>query len=236
MLGQLMDKGASVRFARRLTSLSTRDGVETLVFEDGATATAGTVVLNMPRNSLEKLGGDWLPPAAEDAVLEHVQMVNITKVYASYADAWWANHLGLVEGFFNKTNLFKGAPLHGRYHDGPIKCVIGEDDSGAPVYSGDRVRFGNCSGAIEASKADVDQELNVTLQARDDATTRLSRALKRALEKKRKAFDERRTTSHWPANPKLFGKKPRTYGRELPEVTPPPAPELTALGKRLAGF
>ena len=150
MLGQLMDKGASVRFARRLTSLSTRDGVETLVFEDGATATAGTVVLNMPRNSLEKLGGDWLPPAAEDAVLEHVQMVNITKVYASYADAWWANHLGLVEGFFNKTNLFKGAPLHGRYHDGPIKCVIGEDDSGAPVYSGDRVRFGNCSGAIEA--------------------------------------------------------------------------------------
>ncbi|KAH8063080.1 hypothetical protein JL722_2239 [Aureococcus anophagefferens] len=104
----------------------------------------------MPRNSLEKLGGDWLPPAAEDAVLEHVQMVNITKVYASYADAWWANHLGLVEGFFNKTNLFKGAPLHGRYHDGPIKCVIGEDDSGNPVYSGDRVRFGNCSGAIEA--------------------------------------------------------------------------------------
>ena len=45
MLGQLMDKGASVRFARRLTSLSTRDGVETLVFEDGATATAGTCLL-----------------------------------------------------------------------------------------------------------------------------------------------------------------------------------------------
>jgi len=61
-------------------------------------------------------------------------------------------------------------------------------------------------------------------------------ASQRAIEKKRKAFEERRTTSHWPARPKLFGKRPRTYGAALPEVTPPPDPVLTALGTRLAGF
>lgn len=39
-----------------------------------------------------------------------------------------------------------------------------------------------------------------------------SKATERDLEKKRKAFKERRMTSHWPANPKLFPKAPRTYG------------------------
>lgn len=56
------------------------------------------------------------------------------------------------------------------------------------------------------------------------------------LKKKRKAFDELRMTSHWPAKIKLFPKKPRTYGGKLPEVTPISHPILTDLGKRLAGF
>lgn len=39
-----------------------------------------------------------------------------------------------------------------------------------------------------------------------------NRAAKKDIEKKRTAFDERRMTSHWPAQPKLFPKQPRTYG------------------------
>jgi len=55
------------------------------------------------------------------------------------------------------------------------------------------------------------------------------------LEKKKKAFEEFRTTSHWPCNPTLFGTSPRTYGGEMPIVTPLHAPVLNGLGRRLAG-
>ena len=56
------------------------------------------------------------------------------------------------------------------------------------------------------------------------------------LKKKQKAFEDLRTTSHWPSNPTLFGKHPRTYGAELPEITACDKPVLTSLGKTLAGF
>lgn len=56
------------------------------------------------------------------------------------------------------------------------------------------------------------------------------------LKKKRKAFDELRTTSHWPCKTKLFGKNPRTYGNTLPKITQIERPTLTPLGKKLAGF
>lgn len=56
------------------------------------------------------------------------------------------------------------------------------------------------------------------------------------LRKKVKAFNDLRTTNHWAAKPKLFGKNPRTYGKELPTVTPIRQPVLTELGKKLAGF
>ncbi len=39
-------------------------------------------------------------------------------------------------------------------------------------------------------------------------------ATKKDLEKKQKAFQEGRTTSHWPHKVKLFGKRPRTYGAD----------------------
>ena len=55
------------------------------------------------------------------------------------------------------------------------------------------------------------------------------------LEKKKKAFDEMRTTNHWASKPKLFGKHPRTYGGPLPEITPIHRPLLNKLGMRLAG-
>jgi len=71
-------------------------------------------------------------------------------VYAWYDDAWWNSKLGLMEGRFDeKTSKAHPAPLEGRYHDGPQRCVIGKDTAGIPVYSGRKVKKGNCSGALE---------------------------------------------------------------------------------------
>lgn len=58
----------------------------------------------------------------------------------------------------------------------------------------------------------------------------------KALHKKRKAFDDLRITNHWANNPKLFPKVPRTYGAEIPEFNPIHKPELTVVGRKLAGF
>ena len=63
-----------------------------------------------------------------------------------------------------------------------------------------------------------------------------SLATEAALKKKRKAFDEMRTTSHWPHKPKLFPLKPRTYGKELVPITKIEAPKVNSLGLKLAGF
>lgn len=38
---------------------------------------------------------------------------------------------------------------YGRYHDGPQKCIEGTDTAGNPIFSGEKVPFGNCSGALE---------------------------------------------------------------------------------------
>ena len=56
------------------------------------------------------------------------------------------------------------------------------------------------------------------------------------LKKKRKAFNEMRTTKHNPCKSLLFAKNPRTYDGELPSITQIDPPVLTELGKRLAGF
>ena len=58
----------------------------------------------------------------------------------------------------------------------------------------------------------------------------------KALEKKRKAFNELRVTNHWANNPKLFPKSPRTYGNEIPEFNQIHPPQLNEIGMRLAGF
>jgi ectoine hydroxylase-related dioxygenase (phytanoyl-CoA dioxygenase family) len=56
------------------------------------------------------------------------------------------------------------------------------------------------------------------------------------LEKKQKAFLELRTTVHHPCKPKLFPKKPNTYGKSIEEITIINKPVLNELGKKLAGF
>lgn len=59
---------------------------------------------------------------------------------------------------------------------------------------------------------------------------------KAQLTKKQKAFDELRTTSHYPCNIILFGKSPYTYGGDIPVIKSITVPELNELGKKLAGF
>ena len=61
-------------------------------------------------------------------------------------------------------------------------------------------------------------------------------ASKKSIEKKIKAFEELRMTSHWPHKPKLFPKNPRTYGGELKEMEPIKKPKINNLGKRLIGY
>lgn len=48
---------------------------------------------------------------------------------------------------------------------------------------------------------------------------------------------ELRMTTHWPYPVYLFPEKSRTYGKELPVMnTVSELPELTPLGKKLAGI
>jgi hypothetical protein len=56
------------------------------------------------------------------------------------------------------------------------------------------------------------------------------------LKKKQKAFEELRTTSHWPCIVKLFSKSPRTYGKELPVINIINKPVLKEIGMKLSGF
>lgn len=56
------------------------------------------------------------------------------------------------------------------------------------------------------------------------------------LKKKQKAFQDLRTTSHYPCEIKLFPKTPRTYGGDIPVINTIPIPELNELGRRMAGF
>ena len=60
-----------------------------------------------------------------------------------------------------------------------------------------------------------------------------SMASPKVQEKRRKAFKDRRMTTHVPHECKLFAKTPRTYGNPLPDLAPVPEPVLTALGRFL---
>jgi len=61
-------------------------------------------------------------------------------------------------------------------------------------------------------------------------------ASKLAISKRIKAFNELRTTSHWPHKVKLFAKMPRTYGNPVPEINIIDRPVLNELGMKLVGF
>jgi hypothetical protein len=63
-----------------------------------------------------------------------------------------------------------------------------------------------------------------------------SLATKKNLEKKIKAFEEMRMTTHWPCDVKLFAKTPRTYGQPIENIVSLERPEIYALGRRLVGY
>jgi ectoine hydroxylase-related dioxygenase (phytanoyl-CoA dioxygenase family) len=56
------------------------------------------------------------------------------------------------------------------------------------------------------------------------------------LKKKRKYFNEMRTTKHDPRKSLVFPKNPRSYDGNLPTITQIDPPVLTELGRKLAGF
>ncbi len=56
------------------------------------------------------------------------------------------------------------------------------------------------------------------------------------IDKKIKALNNLRTTTHWANRCKLFSKMPRTYGGPVPNVKQINPPILTELGKKLAGY
>ena len=45
-----------------------------------------------------------------------------------------------------------------------------------------------------------------------------NKSINKILNKRKKAFEELRMTSHWPTKYKLFPINPRTYGQEIEEV------------------
>ena len=61
-------------------------------------------------------------------------------------------------------------------------------------------------------------------------------ATESSLAKKQKAFNELRTTNHYPHKPKLFPKTPHTYGKPLFNIKSIEKPILNQLGYKLAGF
>jgi hypothetical protein len=63
-----------------------------------------------------------------------------------------------------------------------------------------------------------------------------NKSTKLNIDKKIKALNNLRTTTHWANRTKLFSKYPQTYGKSLPNVKQIQPPILTELGKKLAGF
>ncbi len=63
-----------------------------------------------------------------------------------------------------------------------------------------------------------------------------SKSTNKWLEKKKKAFTNLRTTSHWPHKATLFPKLPRTYGKDIPKIREIEPPQMDSISLKLAGF
>ena len=167
MLGELMTKGTQVYWGFLLKAVRAPDNGETnvtsvLEFEDLSSSTATpsivevsseSVLLNIPGNAMNALAPDSIifqdsTPRTKNKLC-NINTVLMVKVYANYENAWWYNDLGLMNGRFTDEKVV--APLHGRYHDGPTKCIVGYGADGSPIYSKTPIAFGNCTGAILVS-------------------------------------------------------------------------------------
>uniref|UniRef100_A0A6C0KUI6 Uncharacterized protein n=1 Tax=viral metagenome TaxID=1070528 RepID=A0A6C0KUI6_9ZZZZ len=61
-------------------------------------------------------------------------------------------------------------------------------------------------------------------------------ANEKALERKRKIFEDGRMTTHWPHKPKQFGRLPQLYGKEPPKIGNVTKATLSEIGSQLAGY
>jgi len=147
----LSDVNATVPlyFGKKLVSIApsgsdANSNPYTLNFGDGTTATAGSVVLNLPQipllrvlaHSKELMKSEAQVPEALHAPVAFPMM----KMYVHYGDAWWINELGLRAGSFNNSAMWATddasphsssmcmgssqlpVPVQGSYHDGDIRC------------------------------------------------------------------------------------------------------------------
>lgn len=161
--GEAADRESGMA-ARTLHAMPpSRGNASVLRFAEWSTGVlADRVILNLPANALERLDKRSVifenVPRATASAMRNVSMLAMVKSYVWYDDAWWASKLGLMQGeFLSNGSSSPEAPLMGRYHDGPLKCAIGVDSAGQPVYSGDKVRMGNCSGALEVFYGPADK-------------------------------------------------------------------------------
>lgn len=196
MLGQIENQGVGqqIFFGYSVESVDfTENGTFTIGFGDGAGSVSGveTVLLAAPKNAIANISfsPQLLGPIATAIVKDRVRVSAMNKVYAFYKTAWWNTLLGLMEGSFEATASDNvTAPLQGRYHDGPQKCIVGTEPNGNPIYSGDKVQYGDCAGAIEAYYAQavpfyrqfmVDELTPITVVTDDDHL--LKRSVHKAL-------------------------------------------------------
>ena len=61
-------------------------------------------------------------------------------------------------------------------------------------------------------------------------------ATKKDIDKRIKAFEELRMTTHLPHKPKLFAKYPRTYGNPIPDILEVKEPKISKVGRKLIGY
>lgn len=114
-----------------------------LHFKDGSVVQAGTVLLNLPRSALLSL--PTVQSTAGERALKMMQCVKfdhpgnffknmtfgnaLTKAYAYYDDAWWANSdaLNMTQGqwpanAFQAIHTSVGIPIGIHFNDGPVIC------------------------------------------------------------------------------------------------------------------
>ncbi len=135
---------------------------------------------------------------------------------------------GRAHGITNKANwykLSKDEEMFFEKNDCPIKNI--RCPKGSMVFWDSRTIHCGIEARRERKVPNLRAVIYVCYMPRSFCTD---------LEKKRKAFNEKRTTSHYPCKIRIFPKIPRTYGGDVPEITQIDDPVLTDLGKRLAGF
>ena len=115
------------------------------------------------------------------------------------------------------------------YFDKFEKCSI-IAEKGSLILWDSRTFHQGIESRIERKIPNIRNVIYVSMLPRNTAT-------EYDLKKKRKAFNKKRTTSHWSNKSRLFSKLPNTCGKKLPEITNVNDEIiLSNIGKRLAGF